>query len=264
MVQHTSQYKFAYQACVAYAFKRWGDDAKVLTIAGMGTDSRVGAELKRQSLQKDGTWKLHELGNNSTTYAYKRGAPGISYDAASDKNTYIEKPTRTDFSNSPEMRRKLSLKPLEKQAWFRKKFSRQQVIEVLEDALPGTFLVRESSQVGLYAISIQQGGHISNVLCIPEMRKGQTMYKFGDKGDVLFHTIAEMVEYFKKNPYTQSEATGDLLILGDAPGMMKKKASVDAIAEEPEEDFGEADGFGGTGLEHLAGRFGSDKNASLC
>ena len=59
------------------------------------------------------------------------------------------------------------------------------------------------------------------------------------------------VEYFKKNPYTQSEATGDLLILGDAPGMMKKKASVDAIAEEPEEDFGEADGFGGTGSASL-------------
>lgn len=71
----------------------------------------------------------------------------------------------------------------------------------------------------MFAISVQTGDHISNVLCMPEQgrdpRSGQVMqmFKFGDRGDILFPTIPLMIEYFMVYPYTQHPKTGELLIL---------------------------------------------------
>lgn len=71
----------------------------------------------------------------------------------------------------------------------------------------------------MFAISVQIGGHISNVLCIPEQgrdpQSGQVtqMFKFGDRGDILFPTIPLMIEHFMVYPYNQHPKTGELLIL---------------------------------------------------
>lgn len=71
----------------------------------------------------------------------------------------------------------------------------------------------------MFAISVQQGGYISNVLCMPEQgrdpQSGQVMqmFKFGDRGDILFPTIPLMIEHFMVKPYTEHPETGELLIL---------------------------------------------------
>jgi hypothetical protein len=39
------------------------------------------------------------------------------------------------------------------------------------------------------------------------------MFKFGDRGDILFPTIPLMIEHFMVYPYTQHPQTGELLIL---------------------------------------------------
>ena len=58
--------------------------------------------------------------------------------------------------------------------------------------------------IARYTISVQEGGHISNVLCVPEFQPrtgklwGEIMYKFGDRSDILFHTITEMINHFMK------------------------------------------------------------------
>ena len=133
----------------------------------------------------------------------------------------------------------MTLKPLQKQSWFRSKFSRDQVNELLGGAPVGTFICRESSQKGMYAISVQQGDHISNVLCMPEQgrdpRSGvvMQMFKFGDRGDMLFPTIPLMIEHFMVNPYTQHTATGELLILRPPNAMGK----LDHIAKRVQTDM---------------------------
>ena len=120
------------------------------------------------------------------------------------------------------MQKKMTLEPLQRQSWFRSNFSRDQINEFLTGAPVGTFICRESSQKGLFAISVQQGDHISNMLCMPEQGRDpessqiMQMFTFGDRGAILFQTIPLLVEHFKINPYTQHSTTGELLFLRPA------------------------------------------------
>lgn len=192
--------------------------------------------LREGALRTNGTWKIASLSDASTTYQMRPNAPSLR-PASSDRQIFtpseiVQRPP------SPEMRKKMTLKPLQKQSWFRSKFSRDQVYELLTDAPVGTFICRESSQKGMFAISVQQGGYISNVLCMPEQgrdpQSGQVMqmFKFGDNGDILFPTIPLMIEHFMVNPYTQHPKTGELLILRPPNAMGK----LDHIAKRVQTD----------------------------
>jgi len=223
MIQHTSQYKFAYQACVDFAIRLFGREAKLLSIA-KNTNLNLSDGMRRESMKKNGAYKIYKLEEDHTVYQMQDNAPALR---ANDGDREIFATSEEPVSrggDSPSIRKKLSMKPLERQSWFRSQFSRAQVQEVLDNQPVGTFICRESSQKGMYAISVQQGGHISNVLCIPERNdQGEIMYKFGDRGDILFHTITEMITHFMKYPYTQHTETGQLLILR-APGSMSHVA----------------------------------------
>lgn len=58
------------------------------------------------------------------------------------------------------------------------------------------------------------------------------MFKFGDRGDILFPTIPLMIEHFMVNPYTQHPKTGELLILRPPNAMGK----LDHIAKRVQTD----------------------------
>jgi len=242
MIQHTSQYKFAYQASVNYALTVF-PDAGIFTEASNLSSEPFSEKLKADSMRKNGTWKIAGLGDASTTYQMRPNAPSLR-SATSDRQVFTPSESGPPKGGqggrppSPEMRKKMTLKPLQKQGWFRSKFSRDQVNELLTDAPVGTFICRESSQKGMFAISVQQGDHISNVLCMPEQgrdpRSGQVMqmFKFGDRGDILFPTIPLMIEHFMVNPYTQHPKTGELLILRPPNAMGK----LDHIAKRVQTD----------------------------
>ena len=239
MIQHTSQYKFAYQASVNYALTVF-PDAGIFTEAANSSSAPFSEKLKADSMRKNGTWKISALGDASTTYQMRSNAPSLRT-ATSDREIFTPAEGGQPAAArppSPEMRKRMTLKPLQKQSWFRTKFSREQVNELLGDAPVGTFICRESSQKGMFAISVQQGGHISNVLCMPEQgrdpRSGSVvnMFKFGDRGDILFPTIPLMIEHFMVNPYTQHPSTGELLILRPPNAMGK----LDHIAKRVQTD----------------------------
>eukprot|EP00039_Didymoeca_costata_P031047 m.32870 g.32870 ORF g.32870 m.32870 type:complete len:988 (+) comp8459_c0_seq1:206-3169(+) len=226
LVQHTSQYKFAYQAAVTYARSLYGPETEVLTELDTRGPKKIDEQMRKDSMRKNGTWKLKELKGDSVVYALRSNAPRIRT-AEDDKEVYSSKNEAPEKSRprSPEVRRSLSKAPLSKQPWFRQKITRRQVEKLLTNAPEGSFIVRPSSQEGMYAISIQQGDHISNVLCIYEMVDGKKMFKFGDRGDKLFPSIIEMIEYFMQYPYTQRERTGSFLKLRNwhAPSDIESK-----------------------------------------
>ena len=55
----------------------------------------------------------------------------------------------------------------------------------------------------------------------PHTGKMEQMFKFGDRGDILFPTIPLMIEHFMVHPYTQHSVTQELLILRP-PNMVGK------------------------------------------
>ncbi len=103
---------------------------------------------------------------------------------------------------SPMMRRKIQTLPLSHQPWFRSGLSRSQVDETLHDAAPGTFLVRDSSQPGSYALSVKEAGpHIAHLLIVPVTVSAVTRYKLGEAGERLFDTVPDLIRHFVEHPY---------------------------------------------------------------
>ena len=72
------------------------------------------------------------------------------------------------------VQQQLQAKPLAQQPWFKSGFTRMQAEELLQDGYQGMFIVRESSQPGLFSVSVQAGNEtfdhpskITNMLCLP-------------------------------------------------------------------------------------------------
>lgn len=224
MVQSTSQYKFIYQACLTYASTRF---AKAVVLTGVPTTSvSVGDALRKDTLNKNGTWKMHKLEDGLATFELRANAAPMRL-SPNDKVIIPEDAEddgapRVPKSKSPETRRKkLKEHPLEAQPWFRGSASRVQVEELLRDAPHGMFIVRPSSKEGLFAVSVQHGNltygddpAITNMLCIPVAQgNGKVKYKLGDYGDVLFDDVVLLVMYFMENPYAVNERTGEMMYL---------------------------------------------------
>lgn len=108
-------------------------------------------------------------------------------------------------------------RPTEKQPWFRTGFSRQQVIETLQDCPAGTFIVRDSSRPGHYALSVVGTDHRTvHMLIVPVRHSdgGATGYKLGERGKRVFSTVYELVHHFIENPQQQSApAPTEVLVL---------------------------------------------------
>lgn len=123
--------------------------------------------------------------------------------------TSVSSTPSTQPQSSPEIRRKLSVKPLKLQTWFRTGQSRMQVDELLHSAPEGMFIVRESTQTGCYALSVVHSGAVVHMLIIPVIKNTTPMFKLGSDGDLFFPTVAALVEYYTTHPYAHNDTTGE-------------------------------------------------------
>lgn len=212
LVQHTAQYRFAYQACVTYA-------ATVLDKSSVGGSifAIYSTPDLSKKLRRDNSWKVHSVKDGRPVYALASNAQPLRVQPT-DKVVFSTTIQQAEMRPSPEVRRKLHTRPLEKQPWFRTGFSRQQVEETLQDAAAGTFLVRASSRPDHYALSVQQDGERINMLIVPVAGDNGIKYKLGENSkSQLFDTVIELVHYLMKTPYLVDKS-GKTLLLRNVTG----------------------------------------------
>ena len=147
-------------------------------------------------------------------------------DISSASCLVVSKPY-SDPSGSPEVRRKLGMAPIEKQAWFRSGVSREQMDELLEDAPEGMFAVRESTSKGCYALSVVHSGVIVHMLIVPVTVNGVTKFKLGRSSTETFSSVPELVQFFMENPYAVNPVTGEEFHLHGTH--LQRKLSIESV-----------------------------------
>ena len=204
LVQHTCQYKFAYQACINYATTHVISEGEQIYALASGFTSDPQANVAN-----DGTWKrTQSVKMNATLFAFDQSSPALKVDASdmaeiaegSDKPKSGDE-SCTDGSMSPS-RMAGQTPSLSSQPWFRKKFTRKQVAQTLLDTPPGSFIVRPSStKKGAFALSVKMaGGRLANYLLIPiQDGDGPPKYQLGRKKDKTFDSVVDLVTDLTKN-----------------------------------------------------------------
>lgn len=223
MVQETAQYKFAYQACIEYATKHKAADGN--EIYAVATKKGL---LRRHST--DEQWR--ELPSNGAGKQPIYATVGKLRQSDEDRPVFAPEeeqslglPENRVVSQSPSLpRRKMGLTG---QPWFRTGYSRAQVEQMLSDSPPGTFLVRESSKPGHYALSVQEGGKISNLLIIPVKSEGTTQYKLGTTTSRMFANVTELVEHYVQNPVRENDSGVHVKLVANTTGSSSDRADDD-------------------------------------
>ena len=211
LVQHTVQYKFAYQACINYAQSCVSETkgADIYALASCHSNTTGNASIKRANTisGKQGQWKSKEV-NGAAMYALE-GTVKVELTEA-DKTEKSEGSTETDQSDADADAAAASEDtPLEQQPWYRHAFTRSQVNDMLTDVAVGTFVVRQSSQKGIYVISVlAPSGVVLNVRLMPELVGGQTQYRLGLEGDRTFETIVALVTGYGEHASLVDKADG--------------------------------------------------------
>eukprot|EP00035_Acanthoeca_spectabilis_P030944 m.11809 g.11809 ORF g.11809 m.11809 type:complete len:814 (+) comp4473_c0_seq2:296-2737(+) len=202
LVQHLAQYRFAYQACISYAkthiVDTLGGEIYALATPDMSPSAR-------KSINRQASWKTKRSGG-TTVLTLDTSAPGLkqtkedliaeedeeqqgSQPTSATRDEDVDAPTASDAEKSREL-------SLEKQPWFRKRFSREQVAQTLEEQPEGTFLVRPSSKPGFYTMSVVIGPHrLHNYLIAPtKLGDGSSGYMLGTKGQSKpYKSVIELV-----------------------------------------------------------------------
>lgn len=186
LVQHTIQYKFAYQACMDYA--------KSIIDAEDGGDIYALASDQTKDMRK-----LIDKGNQMSIKI--TGKSRYQTKVLNGNDVYTISPEAKVTLTEAELKKDLAegndddeepvtipaaepkAVPLEKQPWFRHAFSRTQVDDLLADAQPGTFIVRQSAKDGGHVLSVLAPSRtILNVRIVEESNGGVTKYKLGSTG----------------------------------------------------------------------------------
>jgi len=212
LVQHTIQYKFAYQACVHYAATM----LKGKEIFAMETKKGGGiSRARRESIKPNGMYKAARVDGKE---AFKLSANFVVEEEEGDSkgfmgSSYDDGDVAAKMAKAEEARkRRQATAPLEQQPWFRSGYTRAQVEELLEDKGKGTFVVRESTQAGCFTLSMitSKGGgtKITSLLLMPVSKDGVTQYKSGEKGNKLFPTVVDLVNFHMKTSGIKAHARG--------------------------------------------------------
>eukprot|EP00040_Diaphanoeca_grandis_P037152 m.240647 g.240647 ORF g.240647 m.240647 type:complete len:909 (-) comp33766_c0_seq1:82-2808(-) len=251
LIQHTNQYKFVYQAALDYARTRFS--SANIEVQVPVTNKRMSEGMLQDTMSKTSTWKLKNLGEKIATFTLADKPAGLRMSESDksiiddDKNEKVDPPP-TPKSAVEARRKELENRPLHKQPWFRGDFSRAQAEEILEDGHTGMFIVRASSQPGLYSISVQIGmdngtpSKITNMLCLPCDATGvqvdanvASCFKLGDFGEDFKPTIPKLVYHYMSNPYARDEITNAYMYLKynpDESGDGKMMAATSTLAQK--------------------------------
>mmetsp|Transcript_27038 Transcript_27038/g.81045 ORF Transcript_27038/g.81045 Transcript_27038/m.81045 type:complete len:502 (-) Transcript_27038:86-1591(-) len=197
LVQHVAQYRFAWQACITFAkthiVDTLGGEIYALASAEMSRDAR-------RSMRRQNSWRRSRRASGETVLTYNPNSPSLRQTAEDLKQEAEAELNRARDSIAAEAAqhdiaaagagadaKQVEFDEnvsLEKQMWFRKRLTRQQVAETLEEQPVGTFLVRPSSKPGLFTLSVVTGpAKLTSFLITPmEGDGGKVCYVLGAKG----------------------------------------------------------------------------------
>jgi len=231
LVQHTIQYKFAYQACLFFAARF--SKAKGSEIFA-GESKRGGGGLARarqQSMKPGGAYVRKMVGGQEVFALRNPGNFAVEREESDRSNmrmTTFEEAPEQSAAEIAKQEARVKARGLERQPWFRSGFTKAQVVELLETVAKGYFCVTESSNAGCYTLSMKtmrKGKDITKLLLIPvETTDGETHYKTGTHGDKTFPSVVDLVEYHIKHSGIKSHARGQ--------SFKKQLAQADADDEE--------------------------------
>jgi hypothetical protein len=206
MVQHSAQFKFAWQAVVDYSRKYRQQNRPSVIVS-----------VDDYKMARNKSWRRTTL-KGQPVYALADDDAARMHKDSHDKSTveFLEAEQPASSSSSPDVRRRLMQAPLESQPWFRTGMSRQQVDEILVGAPEGTFVVRESSRRTAnapYALSVVHSGAVVHLSVFESAEKRGKQYTISREGGDKFPTIQELVLYFTTSPYAINESTGRKFLL---------------------------------------------------
>jgi hypothetical protein len=191
MVQHTIQYKFAYQACIDYAEKMIAQSGTEGDIyAAVDVDPKRGETYEATEKEgktlfrlKQGSMRLRKTAEDKAVFQEVGRAPArsprqaaLAAAAAAASSCAgcterddlgevycrvcgkVNEDAGDDFEEVPSGRLRLpSMRAgLEDEPWYFGTLTRQQLNDMLEDSPVGSFGVRTSSQAGCYVLTYQQ------------------------------------------------------------------------------------------------------------
>eukprot|EP00041_Stephanoeca_diplocostata_P015256 m.290837 g.290837 ORF g.290837 m.290837 type:complete len:306 (+) comp19976_c0_seq26:2729-3646(+) len=196
IVQHTVQYKFAYQACINYA---------EIVMAASDGDIFAMESPSRKSLSKIDADPIYEATTDTdgtSLFRLRRGATSMKK-TKEDKAVFEETPAAEEDVPAHESS---STNVLEDEPWYFGALSRDAMSAILKDSPVGSFGVRVSSQPGCFVLTFQQEdkqGHtkrLQSILIQPCTKPtGGSAFKLDQCSDRLFSSIVELVNYFITN-----------------------------------------------------------------
>ena len=247
MVQHTVQYKFAYQACINYAQSHISteDGGEIYALAsgfGAENDDHVSGITKsnRASISRGSTkapWQPKKVGG-SEVFALSGGMAltQTAADAAATKAEGIDVESEAAVPPSPTA----AELPLEQQSWYRSQFSRSQVADMFKGAPAGTFIIRKSSHEGSFVLSVRApSGTVLNARLIPTVAGGVTKYRLGEEGTQIYPSIVGLVDLFVTEAHLVDKLDGAKFCLfsetteasADAPKTSAPESIYGSVAE---------------------------------
>jgi len=188
LVQHSSQYKFAYQACINYAKKHVMMGEEIYALASTLISDPQDA-IKRQN-----SWKKSSK-RGLSLFAHDPNSAPIKA-SKSDFATIEEGNERDSRSGTLSLKSRKTKRTLTDQPWYRRKYTREQVAETLRNRTEGMFIVRPSTKPGHFSMSVLGAkGMLHNYLIIPVQKDDDTTgYKFGPAAEKIYANVVELVE----------------------------------------------------------------------
>ncbi|EGD76708.1 tyrosine phosphatase [Salpingoeca rosetta] len=247
LVQHVNQYKFCYQATIEFAKRLSRTPAPAheqRTSVYKETEPIYAVATSPQEadrLSRSGNWKLHSQRGETAVYSLNsntlpqeeddslavfsphaersgrrgstsggggggRGRNSSSSSGGGRGGAIAEEDEDDDESDDED--------DISTRWWFRSNFTRAQVDELLQDAPKGQFLVRNSSKPNHYALSLQTGTKIVNMLIAPQQQAdGSIKYKLGKSQPTLFDTLDELVSECLRSGVITAESDGIVKLL---------------------------------------------------
>eukprot|EP00055_Hartaetosiga_balthica_P017296 m.114810 g.114810 ORF g.114810 m.114810 type:complete len:1000 (+) comp9283_c5_seq1:123-3122(+) len=209
LVQHVNQYKFCYQAVVEYA-RQWAERSHSSSMHGLqpaiygSTDpiyAVTSSKKDEDRMRRNPKWRVHSESHGQVVFSLQSTLipedddDNIAVFKPSDDDTELERITEEEEEAMLEE----EARDITSRWWFRSNFTRGQVDELLLGLPSGSFLVRNSSRPGCFAMSVQDGSKIVNMLISPVEVGGITKYKLGNNKNLTAKDIFDDLDSLVAN-----------------------------------------------------------------
>eukprot|EP00040_Diaphanoeca_grandis_P014569 m.74029 g.74029 ORF g.74029 m.74029 type:complete len:881 (-) comp24616_c0_seq1:127-2769(-) len=201
LVQHTVQYKFAYQAVINFAETALKDlKGDIYELPSISNESENDARSPTKT-NSAGDYESVVQGDRKIK-RFKQGSISLKAEQ-SDKSVYkghLDRLAEDAEEEEPEV------DTLEDEPWYYGPLPRAAMKATLEDAPIGSFGVRSSeTQPGCYVLTLQQkdsgpdGKRMLSILIKPHVDDKTTKFRLDQCSDKLFDSVPELIRYFREH-----------------------------------------------------------------